>query len=126
MTDAAQSQLRQGANPFKAKKTWPPDFSTMSPKHQLRLERRFKRRSTLKWQRPRMMKVLTLAQWGSITAAAAYMILFMDWGQEIRPIQYIRDWFWHEVDMTRRIESSGRPAAENYSSSPTAVNSARR
>ena len=34
-------------------------------------------------------EVLIANSGSSYTAALAYMILFMDWGQEIRPIQYV-------------------------------------
>jgi hypothetical protein len=53
------------ANPYKVKRIWPPDFSKLSPKHQFRLERRYKRRAKLKWARPRWTKGVKLAQWGS-------------------------------------------------------------
>jgi len=51
------------ANPYKAKQTWPPDFQKLSPKHQFRLERRYKRRAQLKWARPRWMVATKLVQW---------------------------------------------------------------
>ena len=50
-------------NPYKAKQTWPPDFEKLSDRHQFRLERRYKRRSKLKWARPRLMVATKLAQW---------------------------------------------------------------
>jgi hypothetical protein len=53
-------------NPYKAKKTWPPDFSNISRKHQFRFERRYKRRAKLKWARPRWTKGIKLAQNGII------------------------------------------------------------
>ncbi|KAF2093237.1 hypothetical protein NA57DRAFT_48917 [Rhizodiscina lignyota] len=53
-------------NPYKAKKTWPPDFDKLSHKHQFRLERRYRRRSKLKWARPTWTKGVKLAQWGAI------------------------------------------------------------
>lgn len=51
-------------NPYKAKHSWPPDFSKLSDKHQFRLERRYKRRAKLKWARPGLMVATRLAQWG--------------------------------------------------------------
>jgi hypothetical protein len=54
------------ANPYKAKRLWPPDFSKISPKHQFRLERKYKRRAKLKWARPRWTKAVKIAQLGSI------------------------------------------------------------
>ncbi|KAI9885247.1 MAG: cytosolic leucyl tRNA synthetase [Watsoniomyces obsoletus] len=90
---------------FKAKKQWPPDFSKLAPKHQLRLERRYKRRTKLKWMRPGWVKAMTLAQWGSIAVALAYGILFMDWGEEVTPIKRMRQWFWQEVEATTSLSS---------------------
>lgn len=57
--------LNVDTNPYKAQRTWPPDFSKMDPKHQFRLERRYRRRSKLAWTRPRWNKGVKLAQWGS-------------------------------------------------------------
>jgi len=51
-------------NPYKAQKTWPPDFSRLNSKHQFRLERKYRRRSKLKFTRPRWVKGVKLAQWG--------------------------------------------------------------
>jgi len=51
-------------NPYKAKRTWPPDFTKLSEKHQFRLERRYKRRAQLKWARPNWMIGTKLAQYG--------------------------------------------------------------
>lgn len=55
------------SNPYKAKRLWPPDFSKLSPKHQFRLERKFRRRSQLKWARPRWKKFVNLTQWATIS-----------------------------------------------------------
>ncbi|OCL12123.1 hypothetical protein AOQ84DRAFT_373345 [Glonium stellatum] len=81
------------ANPYKAKRTWPPDFSKLSPKHQFRLERRYKRRAKLKWARPGWTKGVKLAQWGSGIFVLTYGVLFMDWGREDTPFRGIRDWY---------------------------------
>ena len=53
-------------NPYKAKRTWPPDFTKLSPKHQFRIERKYRRRTALKWERPKLTKAVKLAQWGAI------------------------------------------------------------
>lgn len=60
------SPPRKAFNPFKAKRKWPPDFSKLSEKHQFRLERKYRRRSKLKFARPRWMKATKLVQWGLI------------------------------------------------------------
>ncbi|TVY13831.1 hypothetical protein LARI1_G008177 [Lachnellula arida] len=84
-------------NPYKAKRLWPPDFEKMSPKHQFRLERRFRRRSKLQWARPRWTKAVKMVQFGSIVFVAVYGVLFLDWdgmgNPEHPPFQTIRTWF---------------------------------
>ena len=52
------------SNPYKAQKQWPPDFAKINPKHQFRLERRYRRRAKLKYARPQWMKYTKLLQWG--------------------------------------------------------------
>ena len=69
-------------NPYSCKRTWPPDFTKLSQKHQFRLERRYRRRAKLKWARPTWTKAVKLAQWGSILFVAVYGILFMETGDE--------------------------------------------
>ncbi|KAF4637501.1 hypothetical protein G7Y89_g587 [Cudoniella acicularis] len=84
-------------NPYKAKRQWPPDFSKISQKHQFRLERRYRRRSKLKWARPRWTKAVKLAQLGSIVFVTFYGVLFLDWNTQGNPdnppFQGIRNWF---------------------------------
>lgn len=50
-------------SPYKPKRQWPPDMSKLSPKHQFRLERKYRRRAALKYARPKFIKAVTLAQW---------------------------------------------------------------
>lgn len=54
-------------NAFKAKRLWPPDFTKLSTKQQFRLEQKYKRRTKLKWARPRWVKGVKLVQMASIT-----------------------------------------------------------
>lgn len=51
---------------YKPKRQWPPDMSKLSPKHQFRLERKYRRRAALKYARPNFVKGVQLAQWGII------------------------------------------------------------
>jgi hypothetical protein len=53
-------------NPYKAQRTWPPDFARMDPKNQFRLERKYRRRSKLAYARPRWTKGVKLAQYTSV------------------------------------------------------------
>ncbi|KAI9760753.1 MAG: hypothetical protein M4579_001491 [Chaenotheca gracillima] len=68
-------------NPYKAKKPWPPDFDKISPKHQFRLERRYKRRAKLKWARPTWTKAMKLTQYGLMASILVYGVLFMEGGK---------------------------------------------
>lgn len=65
------------SNPYRCKRTWPPDFAQLSQKHQFRLERRYRRRTKLKWARPNWTKGVKLVQWGSIAFVVVYGVLFM-------------------------------------------------
>lgn len=53
-------------SPYQPKRQWPPDMSKLSPKHQFRLERKYRRRAALKYARPRWVKATKLVQWGVI------------------------------------------------------------
>lgn len=48
---------------YPPKRQWPPDMSKLSPKHQFRMERKYRRRAALKYARPKFIKGVTLAQW---------------------------------------------------------------
>ncbi|KAI6708766.1 hypothetical protein JHW43_008702 [Diplocarpon mali] len=69
------------ANPYKATRLWPPDFSKIDRKHQFRLERKYKRRAKLKWARPGWTKAVKIAQMSSILFIAVYGVLFLDWNE---------------------------------------------
>ncbi|CRG84745.1 hypothetical protein PISL3812_01948 [Talaromyces islandicus] len=69
-------------SPHRPKREWPPDMSKLSPKHQLRLERKYRRRAALKYARPRWVKATKLVQWGIIIFVMIYSALFMEWGKE--------------------------------------------
>lgn len=82
---------------YKAKRTWPPDFEKLSPKHQFRLERKYKRRAQLKWARPKLMAATRVAQWAGGAFVLTYGVLFMDWGDE-GAFKDIRDWYKETVN----------------------------
>lgn len=67
---------------YKPKRQWPPDMSKLSPKHQFRLERKYRRRAALKFARPKWMKATKLVQWGVIGCKlleTAFLGDFMVW-----------------------------------------------
>ncbi|KFX87297.1 hypothetical protein V495_03531 [Pseudogymnoascus sp. VKM F-4514 (FW-929)] len=80
-------------NVYRAKRLWPPDFEKLSTKHQFRLERRYRRRSKLKWARPTWTKAVKITQLSTIVFVAVYGVLFADWKQENEPFQGIRNKF---------------------------------
>ncbi|KZF19841.1 hypothetical protein L228DRAFT_30331 [Xylona heveae TC161] len=79
-------------SPYKAKKLWPPDFSKLSHKHQFRLEKRYKRRTKLKWARPRWNKGVKVVQFTAITFSIFYALFFMDREKENRLVDPLRRW----------------------------------
>ncbi|KAL4921669.1 hypothetical protein BDW62DRAFT_174203 [Aspergillus aurantiobrunneus] len=69
-------------SPYQPKRQWPPDMSKLSPKHQFRLERKYRRRAALKYARPKWNKATTLVQWGAIGFVLLYALLFMEWDEK--------------------------------------------
>lgn len=65
-------------NPYHCKRTWPPEFTKLSQKHQFTLERRYRRRAKLAYARPNWNKMVSLAQWGSILFVITYGVLFLE------------------------------------------------
>ncbi|KAJ5679277.1 hypothetical protein N7462_007521 [Penicillium macrosclerotiorum] len=78
-------------NAYKPKRQWPPDMSKLSPKHQFRLERKYRRRAALKYARPKFIKMVTLTQWIIIGFVAIYAVLFMNWDTKDTPFDGIRE-----------------------------------
>ncbi|KAJ5665851.1 uncharacterized protein N7477_008299 [Penicillium maclennaniae] len=76
---------------YKPKRQWPPDMSKLSPKHQFRLERKYRRRAALKYARPQFVKGVQLAQWAIIGFVVIYAVLFMNWDTKDTPFDGIRE-----------------------------------
>ncbi|KAJ5415646.1 hypothetical protein N7465_004341 [Penicillium sp. CMV-2018d] len=93
-------------SPYQPKRQWPPDMSKLSPKHQFRLERKYRRRAALKYARPKFMKAVTLAQWVVIGFVIIYSVLFMEWDTDDTAFHAIREKFFAGV---RAIFSSAPP-----------------
>ena len=75
MSSQIPPQPDASRNSNKAQRLWPPDFSKMDPKHQFRLERRYRRRTKLAFLRPKWTKGVKLAQYGSIACMDVFYIL---------------------------------------------------
>lgn len=112
-------------NPYRSKTVWPPDFSKLNPKQQFRYERKFKRRSKLKWANPGWVKGVKVAQFCSIVFVLIYGVLFMDLSNEgsprHRPFAGIRSWFFGSMDDLFKFEnvkksnSVGQEADQTFS-----------
>jgi hypothetical protein len=61
--DIPERLLDPATNPYKAQRLWPPDFSKMDPKHQFRLERRYRRRAKMTYLRPGWVRGIKFAQY---------------------------------------------------------------
>ncbi|WPH04101.1 Hypothetical protein R9X50_00698600 [Acrodontium crateriforme] len=99
------------ANPYKCKRTWPPDFSKLSQKHQFRLERRYRRRTKLKWARPTWTKAVKIAQWSSIIFVLVYGVLYLEIEDGMTPFEGIRRWYQdqlHEFEGARDVKKEDR------------------
>lgn len=83
-------------NPYKAHAKWPPFFNEMTEREQFRLERKFRRRSKLKWARPVWNRNLQLIQWGTTIFLAGYCTFAVDWsgnqvGEKEMPPGYLKN-----------------------------------
>lgn len=68
----SEEDIKPYISPYKAKKSWPPDFSKMSEQQRFRLERRFRRRGKAVSLRPDWVNKVTLAQWVSCSGKSQY------------------------------------------------------
>lgn len=99
-------------NPYRAQRSWPPTFDHLSAKHQFRLERRYRRRTKLKWARPNWTKAVKLTQWGSIVFVVVYGVFYLDLdGKEGRGstvFDGVRKWAGFEVGRESGRRGDGR------------------
>ncbi|THW69942.1 hypothetical protein D6D25_00751 [Aureobasidium pullulans] len=111
---AAAPKFDFARNPYKSKRTWPPDFTKLSQKHQFRLERRYRRRAKLKWARPTWTKFVKLSTWATISFVVVYGVLFMETDERGTVFDTIRDYYARATkDMfgTPRREPPAKPRA---------------
>ncbi|KAF4180165.1 hypothetical protein CNMCM8927_005300 [Aspergillus lentulus] len=96
-------------SPYKPKRQWPPDMSKLSPKHQFRLERKYRRRAALKFARPKWVKTTKLIQWGVIGFVLIYALLFMEWDERGSPFDELRRAFFSGLKDTFSTPPPPRP-----------------
>ncbi|KAL5362505.1 hypothetical protein BJX96DRAFT_154077 [Aspergillus floccosus] len=100
-------------SPYKPKRQWPPDMSKLSPKHQFRLERKYRRRAALKFARPKWTKATKLVQWTAIGFVLVYALLFMEWDERGSPFDEIRKTFFTGVKGAFSTPQPPRPVAKS-------------
>jgi hypothetical protein len=65
-------------NPYRARKIWPPDFTTLHPKHQFHFEKTYRRRSKLKYTRPGWIRGTKVVQFALSLFVLGYWIFYLD------------------------------------------------
>ncbi len=65
-------------NPYRARKIWPPDFTTLHPKHQFHFEKTYRRRAKLKYTRPGWIKGTKVVQFALTVLIVGYWIFFLE------------------------------------------------
>lgn len=76
-------------NPYRARKSWPPNFKTLHPKHQFHYEKTYRRRMKLKYARPRWTKATKLVQWTLIYGVLFYWVFFLQMGEDGTPFENV-------------------------------------
>ncbi|EXJ81798.1 hypothetical protein A1O1_07863 [Capronia coronata CBS 617.96] len=103
-------------NPYRARKQWPPDFTSMDPKQQFHLEKTYRRRAALKWARPTWNKSIKLLQQTLITSTLIYFIFICEpsHGQGT-PFDGFRAWFFDKLGSLGQLPESTREEADKLS-----------
>ena len=83
-------------NPFRAKKTWPPNFDRLTPRHRFHFEKTYRRRAKLKYACPGWRRGVTIVQNTTIVAVIIYFVLFLkiEDTEEGSPFDGIRAFVW--------------------------------
>jgi hypothetical protein len=77
-------------NPYRARKSWPPDFTTLHPKHQFHFEKTYRRRAKLKYDRPTWKKGTKIVQYALSITLIGYWVFFLEVGDDrVTPFQAV-------------------------------------
>ncbi|KAK5218174.1 hypothetical protein LTR96_009857 [Exophiala xenobiotica] len=108
--------FRVNNNPYRARKSWPPDFNNLDPKQQFHFEKTYRRRAALKWARPTWNKSIKILQQTLITFTIIYFVFICEptHGQGT-PFDGFRAWFFDKVGMLGQLPESTREEAEKLS-----------
>ncbi|KAL0941399.1 uncharacterized protein CTRU02_204162 [Colletotrichum truncatum] len=112
------------SNPYRTKKVWPPDFTSLSPQAQLRFEKKYKRRLALVYARPRWDKAIKLIQLATVAGFLGWAFFFSEFeffGRQYRPSEEIRKHFrnlFGVIDSEKRYERRKDAPEPSSSESP--------
>jgi hypothetical protein len=108
--------FRVNNNPYRARKSWPPDFNNLDPKQQFHFEKTYRRRAALKWARPTWNKSIKILQQTLITFTIIYFVFICEptHGQGT-PFDGFRAWFFDKVGMLGQLPESTREEADKLS-----------
>jgi hypothetical protein len=100
-------------NPYRARKDWPPDFTTLHPKQQLHFEKTYRRRAKLKWARPQWHKWTKLVQNTLLLTTFLYFVFILEPAHgEGTPFDGFRAWFFGKL---KRLAGLSDESAEEVS-----------
>ncbi|RMZ81279.1 hypothetical protein DV737_g2612, partial [Chaetothyriales sp. CBS 132003] len=93
-------------NPYRARKSWPPDFHKLHPKQQFHFEKTFRRRALLKWARPNWNKWVRRLQRSMLLTAMLYFVFIAepDGGT---PFDGFRVWFFGKLKNLGALNEEG-------------------
>ncbi|GJD04304.1 hypothetical protein ColKHC_13129 [Colletotrichum higginsianum] len=104
--EAAGSKLTVFNNPYRTKKVWPPNFTSLSPQSQLRFEKKYKRRLALVYARPRWNKAVKLAQLATVVGFLGWTFFFSElefFGRQYRPSEEMSDFAHTSRQIRKRV-----------------------
>ena len=85
-------------NPYRARKSWPPNFDTLHPKQQFHFEKTYRRRAKLKWARPKWTRWTKLIQNTLLVTTVIYFVFILEPSHgEGTPFDGFRAWFFGKL-----------------------------
>lgn len=108
--------FRVNNNPYRARTKWPPDFRNLDTKQQFHFEKTFRRRTALKWARPRWNKIVKLVQHTLITFTIIYFVFILEPDHGMgTPFDGFRVWFFDKLGQFGQLPESTREEASRLS-----------
>ena len=104
-------------NPYHARKSWPPDFSTLHSKHQFHFEKTYRRRAKLAYARPKWNRRVKTLQHTGILLTVAYFVFICEPEDKMgTPFDGFRAWFFGKMKNLGTLPEGTRAEAEKLES----------